>query len=77
MCATIKRLESGGKVYVDPALTIEDTAKKEILENWCPYMIERKVGYAQEIIEIINVNDMNCPQEIIDYEMLEWQKNDE
>jgi hypothetical protein len=34
-------------------------------------MIERKVGYAQEIIEIINVNDMNCPQEIIDYEMLE------
>jgi hypothetical protein len=45
-------------VYVEPALTIEDTAKKEIYENKSPFLVERKIGYKTELIELLSVNDL-------------------
>jgi hypothetical protein len=38
-----------------------DTAKKEIFSNWSPFLIERKIGYWTELIELLSVNDMQCP----------------
>lgn len=51
----VKMIEQGSKIPVEPCETLEATVNKMILERKTNILIERKVGYVHNLVEIMDV----------------------